>query len=111
MLGWFNSIFGMENLHSYDKILEYRHNGDAFLLFLFQNLGIRRMLFHKYWKDNYTEPVSMQDLNSAIQCTSASSKGWTREWKKKRHLLVFQRKVNGIMWLSMGNVFILNPVF
>lgn len=65
----------MENLHSYDKILEYRHNGDAFLLFLFQNLGIRRMLFHKYWKDNYTEPVSMQDLNSAIQCTSASSKG------------------------------------
>lgn len=56
MLGWFNSIFRMENLHSYDKILEDGHTGDVFL---FQNLGIRRILFPKYQKDNYTQPFLM----------------------------------------------------
>lgn len=54
----------MENLHSYDKILEYPHTGDIFLLFLFQNLWIRRTLLHKYQKDNYTQPFFMQYLNS-----------------------------------------------
>lgn len=94
VLGWFNSTFRMENLHSYDKILEYHHTGDVFLLFMFQNLGIRRMLFYKYWKDNSTQPFLMQDLNSMDSMHECIRKRMIKQMKKKteRTFLYFKEK-------------------
>lgn len=81
----------MENLHSYDKILEYPHTGNVFLLFLFQNLGIRRMLYHKYWKDNYTQPFLMQYLNSTDSIHECILKRMIKRIKKKALYCISKR--------------------